>query len=1462
MLDIGDSRSCGVIMAKIDRGNMLTVCLSLGRVASLVRAAGRGREAEEVMEEGKVLDEDEDKEWVKPGSEVTVMPRFKGVMKSNPRMIRLRWLKDVHTVRFEIHSEGKGKREGAGFREDVERRLGEVEIWIGPVLLGVLDLVKKVGDWEWESRGDGFEVEVGSENLAVGKRHQQGSPWMGPAKCFTSVAVLADGSSKILKDAVAAVKKCCGNRLDVSWLCDPKEMRGGYEAVQICVGEKSGRMGFADLAKRIAAVSKPSFRYVFAMHWTHPLPDLQTLLPLLHDTKFYSAWGSVYTSLLPCIPGATSLDLDENEDSTVASMWHKQASPPAHILGADIRLRTASEGLLPGKVVQVHYRDHRACAYDIMLQDGRKEVNVASSRVLPSAQAHDERSPRVKKTRLPLRGERVYVRYKHGKRYARGVVVAVNRAAHEVDIAYENGEAESNVPVRFVRGFEKCRRESGEDQTGPTINGNAGRFGILPIRHDVWVVSPQDRRRHKGRVQKCHEHGLCYDVMLRDGDTIQRVPRELIFSNVITEPTLTSATARTYVDAMKDGIRNLVRNAAAEPNGPRAVRMQFQRLDLDGSGKVDAQALAMLLEQMGFAPTEREVAQLMDCLDSTNKGFFNYGQFLRFALPTGIFKCSQEISHFTVALGRAIVEELTQEVTMSKTKEMWERFTETDGENKGKASKKSFERVVQLADIRITKAALQTIMRTFAMEDHVNYRDFLLVLETLLVDRLKTLSKASKARNDDSQEASDNGNEPQRAMQQRYMQETKCATKIQAVHRMRVARKASQQRRLSSWKLKRDLSEDRDSDEPRENVVEHCRRVLYLNTRQGSEFRRVFRICDTNCNGFLSLGELERFLKKCQIMVDHEEASEIFNCMDINEDGKVDLEDFKRFLHGEQRIHLLPRITRGDQSSCLRAMADVIGDDLGRMSRYYTVLIKCDTPVTRILESHLEDPRKLAEALKRMGFMQAQARMYQISQMLIQLLKWRKKKDVVHDLELLLRHGSRLLEAEKAKQHVEEVVATPRSTTSEDDDNNAEFVTDVIRAHIHRCLPEWSFVEKRSLFWWVQAYYARATDSRKTQSIDRLDLEMFLHRATVPLSDSEQDKLCRYLLLKSSTPNRIMTKDLVQAFNLSYSLFASVHDADGDIARVYQRKLSGVRQTTPWAQAREKGKVFSSAYIVQTLGLNNARKLRAAALASVSRGAQIDHPGWLVEIAEQGVMERQGFANFLHEVGMSLSKKLSATFIHLLDANHSGDVSLWDFADFVSVLIATNLSPQQETSQQNQRIVDALHEELRDRPIPSLRAVFQRHAHDHLGGMGRVNTADLGQFFRSLDVSLTGVSKKDLMALFDPGRSGVVSFSQFLKTIGLRESGQLRSIPLEQWKTAKENKRLLLRLTTRARGKTLGEEDIDDAVANLPQEPSRNDIQTCMSRMEMLLSPSEISLLEPLDKFQLEAILRSILPRA
>ena len=64
---------------------------------------------------------------------------------------------------------------------------------------------------------------------------------------------------------------------------------------------------------------------------------------------------------------------------------------------------------------------------------------------------------------------------------------------------------------------------------------------------------------------------------------------------------------------------------------------------------------------------------------------------------------------------------------------------------------------------------------------------------------------------------------------------------------------------------------------------------------RGTEVQKmmwVFHLFDENDDGTIEVDELERILKECDEKVESEEVEHFFNEMDVNNDGKVDINEF------------------------------------------------------------------------------------------------------------------------------------------------------------------------------------------------------------------------------------------------------------------------------------------------------------------------------------------------------------------------------------------------------------------------------------------------------------------------------------------------------------------------------------------------------------------------------------------
>ena len=67
---------------------------------------------------------------------------------------------------------------------------------------------------------------------------------------------------------------------------------------------------------------------------------------------------------------------------------------------------------------------------------------------------------------------------------------------------------------------------------------------------------------------------------------------------------------------------------AADDQAPRdEVREIFRSYDYDGSGSIDAGELARLLEALGMAPSEEDLAVALDVVDANHSGKVSWSEF-------------------------------------------------------------------------------------------------------------------------------------------------------------------------------------------------------------------------------------------------------------------------------------------------------------------------------------------------------------------------------------------------------------------------------------------------------------------------------------------------------------------------------------------------------------------------------------------------------------------------------------------------------------------------------------------------------------------------------------------------------------------------------------------------------------------------------------------------------------------
>ena len=63
------------------------------------------------------------------------------------------------------------------------------------------------------------------------------------------------------------------------------------------------------------------------------------------------------------------------------------------------------------------------------------------------------------------------------------------------------------------------------------------------------------------------------------------------------------------------------------PGQQQEIRVAFKRFDADGNGTVDSSELSKMMREMALEPSEDDVKELMDSLDTNRDGKFEYEEF-------------------------------------------------------------------------------------------------------------------------------------------------------------------------------------------------------------------------------------------------------------------------------------------------------------------------------------------------------------------------------------------------------------------------------------------------------------------------------------------------------------------------------------------------------------------------------------------------------------------------------------------------------------------------------------------------------------------------------------------------------------------------------------------------------------------------------------------------------------------
>ena len=63
--------------------------------------------------------------------------------------------------------------------------------------------------------------------------------------------------------------------------------------------------------------------------------------------------------------------------------------------------------------------------------------------------------------------------------------------------------------------------------------------------------------------------------------------------------------------------------------------------------------------------------------------------------------------------------------------------------------------------------------------------------------------------------------------------------------------------------------------------------------------KRVFKIIDDDNNNHIDSNEFQKALKDYRVQVTPEEGNVLFNCFDVNRDGRISYDEFLRIVIGE-----------------------------------------------------------------------------------------------------------------------------------------------------------------------------------------------------------------------------------------------------------------------------------------------------------------------------------------------------------------------------------------------------------------------------------------------------------------------------------------------------------------------------------------------------------------------------------
>lgn len=1485
-----------------------------------------------------------------PGVELTIVPRFQHAgIQFNPAKQTIKWLREQHEIAFEV--EWRGGRERILY--------GHVEVWAGPVII---------------ARGP-IQLENGDAFRADNTPTKEADPSRLLSIDFTffqRVNLVYLASDQYLNSALSRVEVNLRRFITLNHVLKEEgnirsawgsSKERGVQLIQIFLShEAQSSKPFIKTVETITQLIENAKQLcearpeVIVHSWSHPRPD-RDLGPALAQLQ------SLIGSKTFVFHGFA---MNQSSDATP----YFTPSRPGKLFnlapGTPIKYESSGEWLR-GHIILT---SEKSGTFTIAPSDGGKPIHGIpehSIRVLgPESRFGDQetsqdtqhgnyrisnsKSSGTKRSRrrrdifasLEV-GENVFARIFPSKEYLAGVVVALHSASLTVDVAFNNGRAASQLDVRYVRQrpqrVQAQMQFHGGSKHGNNIDGaghidlqNRERTGGLAYGTLVQVLQTASAPGVcvTGRIKQSREYGLKYDVMLSNGELVENIPVRLLqvlddsFHDVASPSNNASkhqqqgessgshnSPEHTYVDAMCDRFRQVIRDAAQARSDGRELRVQFNRLDTNGNGQLEAADFLSSLHDLGFRPTESEILEFVDRMSSHKDGFVSYVDFVRFALPDGISQGERQLkrsmAYYQASLeANGVLAEL-ERALKSRIGELWEHLVESDVTALGILKEDTFTRCLQRLQIQLTSDQRVALVRAFTeAEDQIDYREFAIVVELLLTEKfvntsVQIVSRTQKGRRaGELDEKLDADGQPFSLKEQRLRKEINSITRIQALARRRMAQRSvailkrqivRDSRTIEIWTGTSALSTSTKVDPKSSNlganaqqVIDEWRKLLHLNTRHGGEVVSVFRAMDTNCDGVLTLEELSNALRRYS--VDTRRTNMIFREMDLDNDGAIDLTDFKMFLQGSRKkISGESEENPADAHSVMHNMIEELGIDLcAKVRRYYSVLKRCGTDLLELL---LYRPRgvTMSSVLRKQGFV-------------LDTAEWKRLE--VHFAGMADRRGDRLVcetfvkmmsltqdefdeqQFNKHEYHLRDYLQKSK-IDSDGITGLGRLCHRVIAGIKELCKDPKRSKFKHEILWWLLAIH----EPEISLEMDRLDLEQFLRTIKLRPTSYELDQI--FQALDESESETVSCRELARLFGISRRIneYLETDYLYSRFCRSYvmtHRLRLGFQSFEVSRAARRGGSASAVHWLRDTIGVGAYRKLRAMLVASVARGLRFISGTWLSErmCAKLGFCSSAHFERALLELGLGLSQDEMHNLCKAL-CSSKGELDVFEFADLCEVVFTTPSASSGSTAGDGLS-EDIEAEKARTETERYLREILQEYIRTPTGHRnilqvfesfdtqknGTLDQSELEAVFQNLGVDLSKVDIGALLRHYDVNGDAQLSYMEFLEAIDIRvhaviEQDAASSLESKLPKVKVDIDLSLVqdKLSGYALRTKLCREDVDDACGRIRAIGllSRRDVVDILAALGLAqcLSDSELYIFSRYTKRRFKAFLMNVI---